>query len=83
MSTDSNEGLMRHATDTGSPESQVARFTKKLEELSKHFAVHKSDEHSRRGMFRLISKRKRLLEYLKRTDIARYRSTISSLGLRK
>lgn len=78
-----NEALKRHATDTGSPEVQIALFTQKLDQLTKHFEKHREDEHSRRGMFRLISRRKRLLEYLKRTDIEKYRSTISSLGLRK
>lgn len=73
----------RHNKDVGSSEVQIAIFTKKLEELSKHFETHREDVHSRRGMFRIISKRKRLLEYLKNTDIERYRATISALGLRK
>ena len=73
----------RNDKDTGSPEVQIAIFTKKLEELSKHFEVHSNDTHSRRGMFRLISRRKRLLEYLKSESVERYRSTIAALGLRK
>ncbi len=73
----------RHAKDTGSPEVQIALYTKKLEQYTKHFEFHKNDEHSRRGMFRVISQRKRLLEYLKGVDIERYRSTIAALGLRK
>ena len=78
-----SQGLRRHETDTGSPEVQIALFTEKLEKLTKHFETHKEDEHSRRGMFRAISRRKRLLEYLKNTDIEKYRATIASLGLRK
>ncbi len=73
----------RHDKDTGSPEVQVALYTKKLEQYTKHFETHKNDEHSRRGMFRIISRRKRLLEYLKGINIERYRATIAALGLRK
>lgn len=71
------------AADTGSPEVQVALLTKRLEILSGHFQTHAKDKHSRRGMMKLISRRKRLLEYLKGENIERYRSLISSLGLRK
>ena len=89
MSTsDSNKSetiakFQRGANDTGSPEVQIALCTKRLQELSGHFEKHREDTHSRRGMFRLIAQRKRLLEYLKRENIERYRSTIAALGLRK
>ena len=73
----------RHATDVGSPEVQIAVFTKKLEQYAAHFEKNPKDNHSRRGMFRIISSRKGLLEYLKRKNIERYRSTIAALGIRK
>jgi small subunit ribosomal protein S15 len=73
----------RHTKDTGSPEVQIAIFTKKLEQYASHFEKNPKDNHSRRGMFRIISKRKGLLEYLKGNDIEKYRATIASLGLRK
>ena len=75
--------LGRHATDVGSTEVQIGIFTKKLEQLSKHFEVTPNDTQSRRGMFRVISQRKRLLEYLKNSNIEKYRATIAALGLRK
>lgn len=77
------QDLGRHATDVGSTEVQVGIFTKKLEQLSRHFQANPNDTHSRRGMFRAISQRKRLLEYLKISNIERYRATIAALGLRK
>lgn len=72
-----------HGTDTGSPEVQVALLTKRIEELSKHFQKHVKDNTSRRGMMKLISQRKGLLEFVKRVDIDRYRKLIGALGLRK
>ncbi|RMG41140.1 MAG: 30S ribosomal protein S15 [Candidatus Dadabacteria bacterium] len=72
-----------HEKDTGSPEVQVALLTKRLEILSEHFKRHPQDKHSRRGLLDVVSKRKRLLQYLKREDINRYRKTIQALGLRK
>ncbi|NMC61566.1 MAG: 30S ribosomal protein S15 [SAR324 cluster bacterium] len=69
--------------DTGSPEVQVALLTKRLETLSSHFANNAHDNHSRRGMMKLISRRKSLLDFLRREDVERYRTLISSLGLRK
>lgn len=69
--------------DTGSPEVQVALLTRRLETLSKHFGTNPKDKHSQKGMLKMISRRKRLLQYLRTEDVARYRSTISSLGLRK
>ena len=75
--------LGRHAKDVGSTEVQIGIFTKQLEKLTKHFEKNPNDQHSRRGMFTAISRRKRLLEYLKGADLEKYRSTISALGLRK
>lgn len=72
-----------HATDTGSPEVQVALLTERINGLTEHFKAHQKDHHSRRGLLMLVSQRKRLLEYLKGKDVERYRSLIQSLGLRK
>ena len=72
-----------HDKDSGSPEVQIALLTKRLEKLSVHFEKHPQDEHSRRGLLRLVSQRKGLLEYLKQEDVARYRDTLGKLGLRK
>ena len=72
-----------HDKDTGSPEVQVAVLTQTHEKLNKHFENHKLDVHSRRGLLRIVSKRKRLLGYLKKENITRYRALISELGLRK
>jgi small subunit ribosomal protein S15 len=73
----------RKGNDTGSPEVQVALLTKRIIELAGHFSAHKEDVGSRRGMLAMISRRKRLLQYLKENDVAKYRTTIESLGLRK
>ena len=72
-----------HDTDTGSPEVQVALLTHRINELTEHFKTHKKDHHSRRGLLKLVGRRRRLLEYLKGQDIDRYRRTIKRLGLRK
>jgi len=72
-----------HPKDTGSPEVQIALLTKRIEYLTEHFKVHKKDFHSRRGLLKLVGRRKRLLNYLKRKDIERYRKLIERLGLRK
>ena len=72
-----------HPSDTGSPEVQVALLTERINGLTEHFKEHKKDHHSRRGLLMLVSQRKRLLEYLKRKDVARYRNLIKALGLRK
>lgn len=69
--------------DTGSPEVQIALLTKRLETLSGHFSKHPKDVHSQRGMFTMINRRKTLLQYLRKENIDRYRSTIAALGLRK
>jgi small subunit ribosomal protein S15 len=69
--------------DTGSPEVQCALLTQRINELREHFRVHKHDHHSRRGLMMMVGRRKRLLAYLARQDVDRYRSLLSRLGLRK
>ncbi|TPE54998.1 30S ribosomal protein S15 [Maribrevibacterium harenarium] len=69
--------------DTGSPEVQVALLTKNIEGLQGHFQAHKADHHSRRGLIRMVNQRRKLLDYLKRKDAARYTSLIKKLGLRR
>lgn len=71
------------ATDTGSPEVQVALLTAHISHLTPHFAAHKKDNHSRRGLLRMVDQRRKLLNYLKNKDAMRYRSLIERLGLRK
>jgi small subunit ribosomal protein S15 len=77
------EDYKTHATDTGSPEVQVALITKRINDLTEHFKVHAKDYHSRRGLMILVGQRRRLLDYLKRKDKARYASLIERLGLRR
>jgi small subunit ribosomal protein S15 len=69
--------------DTGSPEVQVAMLTKRIQDLTEHLKLHKHDHHSRRGLLLLVGRRKRLLAYVQKTDIARYRALIERLGLRR
>jgi small subunit ribosomal protein S15 len=69
--------------DTGSPEVQVAMLTKRIQDLTEHLRTHKHDHHSRRGLLLLVGRRRRLLNYLHKTDISRYRSLIERLGLRR
>ncbi len=69
--------------DTGSPEVQVAILTERIVNLTEHFKTHKKDNHSRRGLLKMVSQRRRLLDYLKRKDSARYEQVIKRLGLRK
>ena len=69
--------------DTGSPEVQVAVLTKRIAELTEHLKVHKHDHHSRRGLLLLVGQRRRLLNYLQKTEIERYRSIVERLGLRR
>ncbi|HXF07699.1 MAG TPA: 30S ribosomal protein S15 [Candidatus Acidoferrales bacterium] len=76
-------GFQRNARDTGSSEVQVALLTRRIEHLAGHFAVHKQDHHSRRGLLKLVSQRRKLLDYLKKTDAARYQELIGRLGLRR
>jgi small subunit ribosomal protein S15 len=73
----------QHDSDTGSPEVQVALLTQRINHLTEHLRVHKHDHHSRRGLLMLVGKRRRLLNYLKRQDVERYRSLIGKLGLRR
>jgi small subunit ribosomal protein S15 len=73
----------RAANDTGSPEVQVALLTARINELTDHFKAHMKDHHSRRGLLRMVSRRRKLLDYLKGKDASRYRALIEKLGLRK
>ena len=73
----------RGETDTGSPEVQVAILTKRIEELTGHLRIHAKDHHSRRGLLQMVGKRRRLLDYLRKEDVERYRTLISRLGLRR
>ena len=72
-----------HENDTGSPEVQIALLTERINYLTEHFKVHKKDHHSRRGLLKLVSHRRKLLDYLKRKDFKRYRDILNRLGLRK
>ena len=72
-----------HETDTGSPEAQVALLTKRISDLTEHLKAHKHDHHSRRGLMQLVGRRRRLLDYLRGVDDARYRAIIDRLGIRK
>jgi small subunit ribosomal protein S15 len=77
------EKYRTHESDTGSPEVQIALLSERINYLTEHFKTHKKDHHSRRGLLKLVSQRRRQLDYLKRTDIERYRSLIGRLNLRK
>ena len=72
-----------HETDTGSPEVQVAILTKKINVLTEHLKIHKKDHHSRRGLLKMVAQRHKLLNYLQKKDIQRYRTLIEKLGIRK
>lgn len=71
------------ANDTGSPEVQIAILTKRISDLTEHLKIHKNDHHSRRGLLKMVGRRRNLLGYLQRTDIERYRAIVEKLGLRK
>lgn len=73
----------RFAGDTGSPEVQVALLSARIDQLSNHFKEHKHDHHSRQGLLKMVSNRRKLLDYLRNNDISRYQELISRLGLRK
>ena len=73
----------REEKDTGSPEVQVALLTERINELTEHLKVHKKDNHSRRGLLKMVGKRRNLLNYLAKKDINRYREIVANLGLRK
>lgn len=87
ISTEQKSGIVadfaRAKGDTGSPEVQVALLTARINDLQPHFKEHKKDHHSRRGLLRLVSQRRKLLDYLKGKDVERYRVLITKLGLRK
>ena len=73
----------QHEKDTGSPEVQIALLSERITYLTDHFKTHKKDHHSRRGLLKLVSQRRHLLDYLKSSDIERYRKIIKTLGIRK
>jgi len=87
MNTEQKSGIVteyqRSSTDTGSAEVQVALLSARINDLSSHFAGHKKDHHSRRGLLRMVNKRRKLLDYLKSTDLSRYQELIKRLGLRR
>ena len=87
FSKDKKSGIIgdyrTHATDTGSPEVQVALLTTRINELTEHLRYHKHDHHSRRGLLKMVGRRRRLLQYLQREDIERYRALVKELGLRR
>jgi len=73
----------KHEDDTGSPEVQIALLTARIQDLTGHFKEHKKDFHSRQGLLKLVGRRRNLLNYLKKTDVPRYRAILEKLGLRK
>ena len=73
----------REEKDTGSPEVQIALLTERINELTEHLKVHKKDDHSRRGLLKMVGKRRNLLNYLAKKDVNRYREIVEKLGLRK
>ena len=77
------EKFRTHESDTGSPEVQVAILTERIAHLTEHFKIHKHDHHGRRGLLKMVSQRRRLLNYLKKKNLGRYKTLIESLGLRK
>lgn len=87
LSTDEKKSILTeyglHDSDTGSPEAQVALLTKRIVGLTEHLKTHKHDHHSRRGLLLMVGRRRRLLNYVMRLDIGRYRSLIQRLGLRR
>ena len=77
------ESYRLHGADTGSPEVQIALLSKRIEELTEHFRAHKKDHHSRQGLLKMVGRRRRLLKYLKSSELERYQQVIGRLGLRK
>ena len=77
------ERFKLHEKDTGSPEVQIALLTSRIKYLTDHFKIHKKDHHSRRGLLKLVGQRRRLLNYLKKKDVEKYRNLIQELGIRK
>ena len=78
----SNATYQLHASDTGSTKVQIAGLTARINELNEHFRAHAKDHHGRRGLLKMVGKRRRLLDYLKRTDVTGYRQVLQDLGLR-
>jgi small subunit ribosomal protein S15 len=87
LSTDEKKTILTeygvHDSDTGSPEAQIALLSKRIADLTEHLRTHKHDHHSRRGLLLLVGRRRRLLNYVMKVDIERYRSLIARLGLRR
>lgn len=86
LKTEKNEiinGYQTHESDTGSPEVQIALLTTRISQLTEHLREHKHDFHSRRGLYKLVGRRRHLLAYLQKKDVERYRATIDRLGLRR
>jgi small subunit ribosomal protein S15 len=87
LTKDAKEGVMaahrRHETDTGSPQVQVAILTERINTLTEHLKIHRKDHHSRRGLLQMVGRRRRLLNYLQRTNLEGYRELTRSLGLRR
>ncbi|MBI2393895.1 MAG: 30S ribosomal protein S15 [Deltaproteobacteria bacterium] len=87
LHTDKKQSLItqyqQHEGDTGSPEVQVALLTERITALTEHFRTHAKDHHSRRGLLKMVSQRRRLLDYLKGKDLERYRKVVAALNLRK
>ncbi len=87
LNTEAKKAIMAefklHDSDTGSPEVQVALLTTRIIEITEHLKIHKKDYHTRRGLLKLIGQRRRLLDYIMKKDIVRYRKLIKALGLRK
>jgi len=87
LATDKKQAIISsfklHDSDTGSPEVQIAILTERITYLTEHFKVHKKDHHSRRGLLKIVGQRRRLLDYLKKKDVERYRVIIAKLGIRR
>ena len=87
LATDKKQAIISsykiHDSDTGSPEVQIAILTERINYLTEHFKVHKKDHHSRRGLLKIVGQRRRLLDYLKKKDVERYRVIIAKLGIRR
>ena len=87
LSTEQKKSILSeygvHDSDTGSPEAQIALLTKRIKDLTEHLKAHKHDHHSRRGLLLLVGRRRRMLNYLTKVDIERYRALIQRLGLRR
>ena len=77
------ESYRKHEKDTGSPEVQIALLSTRIQYLTEHFKAHKKDHHSRRGLLKIVGQRRRLLDYLKKKDVERYRTVIQRLGIRR